>query len=255
MSENVQYEVLFVGEENVGKSCIFLYDKPGEFYDHEEKTIISIPRCIEIEKNNWKNLHVTDIPGKDFSEISNNSILKGQSLTKFDGCFATYDITNRESFINLWKWLKLVLEKYGDIPIILIGNKSDLADQRQVSKKEGEKLANALGAKFIETSVQTGDKVKEIFKIMVKTIIGNASSGEFKKVSDEKLKNIENVFSEMREKETKKSKKASRGAKSKGTGNIKIDSLGMEKKKGSQNGNFFGKDLTQKRRYCKCLIF
>ena len=52
-----------------------------------------------------------------------------------------YDITNLKSVILLWNWIKRVFKRYGDMPIILIGNKTDSRINSQISKKEGEIFA------------------------------------------------------------------------------------------------------------------
>ena len=76
-----------------------------------------------------------------------------------------YSIDNRESFIHINKWLKEVRHQSNqDIKIILIGNKSDLEQQRMVSYEEAKKFKdeNQL-LYFEETSAKTGLNTKEVF--------------------------------------------------------------------------------------------
>merc|ERR1712244_94028 len=60
----------------------------------------------------------------------------------------TYDITNKVSF---------------DIIIMVVGNKIDLNDNRQITKNQGQEKANKLGALFMETSAKSGSNIKELF--------------------------------------------------------------------------------------------
>lgn len=75
-----------------------------------------------------------------------------------------YDITRRETFEHLASWLEDCL-KYSNanIVIMLIGNKSDLEAQRQVTREEGEEFAKKHGLFFLETSAKTADNVDEAF--------------------------------------------------------------------------------------------
>jgi Ras-related protein Rab-6A len=76
-----------------------------------------------------------------------------------------YDITNRKSFEQTSKWIDDVrTERGSDVIIMLVGNKTDLADKRQVSIDEGESKAKELNVMFIETSAKAGFNVKALFR-------------------------------------------------------------------------------------------
>uniref|UniRef100_A0A493TDI1 RAB6A, member RAS onco family n=1 Tax=Anas platyrhynchos platyrhynchos TaxID=8840 RepID=A0A493TDI1_ANAPP len=73
-----------------------------------------------------------------------------------------YDITNVNSFQQTTKWIDDVrTERGSDVIIMLVGNKTDLADKRQVSIEEGERKAKELNVMFIETSAKAGYNVKQ----------------------------------------------------------------------------------------------
>ena len=86
-------------------------------------------------------LDLYDISGKDIPQISKQIVFKGDEVKEAQGCFNVYDITNPESFNKTKNWFDWAHEEFGDIPIILVGNKNDLLEERRVSKEEGEKLA------------------------------------------------------------------------------------------------------------------
>lgn len=76
-----------------------------------------------------------------------------------------YDITNANSFHQTSKWIDDVrTERGSDVIIMLVGNKTDLGDKRQVSTEEGQHKANELNVMFIETSAKAGYNVKQLFR-------------------------------------------------------------------------------------------
>lgn len=77
-----------------------------------------------------------------------------------------YDITNKKSFNNLEKWINDVkLERGNDVIIVIVGNKSDLNNKRQVTVEEAENLVKLSDGKFIiETSTKANHNVKLLFK-------------------------------------------------------------------------------------------
>nr|GMC59595.1 ras-related protein RABH1e [Ipomoea batatas] len=73
-----------------------------------------------------------------------------------------YDVANRESFLNTSKWIEQVRNERGsDVIIVLVGNKIDLVDKRQVSIEEGDAKAREFGVMFIETSAKDGFNIQE----------------------------------------------------------------------------------------------
>ncbi|KAJ2960016.1 hypothetical protein NQZ79_g4614 [Umbelopsis isabellina] len=96
-------------------------------------------------------------------------------------CIIVYDITNRNSFMNTTKWIDDVrAERGNDVIIVLVGNKTDLNDRRQVSIEEGEKKSREYNVLFIETSAKAGHNVSELAGIQVKALfrkVGHALPG------------------------------------------------------------------------------
>jgi GTPase KRas len=102
--------------------------------------------------------------------------LRDQWIRSSHGILLIYSITSRESFEKLhsiWLQIKGVKESLGHwqgFPILLVGNKTDLEDQRQVSIKEGQKLASMLGCFHAECSAKTNLDVDEIMYNLVRKI-------------------------------------------------------------------------------------
>ena len=90
------------------------------------------------------------------------------------GALLVYDITRRETFNHVTKWLDDVrTNSTKNVTVILIGNKKDLEDKRQVSYEEGEAFAKENGLMFLETSAKTAYNVVESFNLSAQCILNN----------------------------------------------------------------------------------
>nr|XP_002128442.1 GTP-binding protein REM 1-like isoform X1 [Ciona intestinalis] len=92
-----------------------------------------------------------------------------------DGCIVTYAVTDRGTFKTAAEILKTIIEARGDStsmggPVILVGNKCDLVRKRQVSTKEGVRLAEKYDVKFVETSASLNQNVDELFEGIISQI-------------------------------------------------------------------------------------
>ncbi len=87
------------------------------------------------------------------------------------GIIVTYDITNRES-LKIDHWMNEV-EKHSrdNTPCILVGNKSDMAEDRQVSFEEGKEIADHYNILFVETSAKNNFNVDEAFNMLIQKIL------------------------------------------------------------------------------------
>ena len=109
-----------------------------------------------------------------------------------------YDITQKKTFESISNWCNQIWEFHKkDFPVILLGNKCDLENERQVQREEGEQIANEKGIKFLEASNREGINIKESVKELVDMILKNKKSN-----SDEDIKNVK-----FRQKNIEKKKK------------------------------------------------
>jgi len=89
-----------------------------------------------------------------------------------------FDITNRQSFISTAKWIDDVRSERGnDVIIVLVGNKADLSDKRQVTLEEATAKATQLDIMFMETSAKAGHNVKNLFKKIAMSLPGMEKEG------------------------------------------------------------------------------
>ncbi|KAJ8946428.1 hypothetical protein NQ318_014414 [Aromia moschata] len=87
------------------------------------------------------------------------------------GIMLVYDITNEKSFENIKNWIRNIEENASaDVEKMLLGNKCELEEKRQVSKERGEQLAIEYGIKFIETSAKASIRVEDAFFTLARDI-------------------------------------------------------------------------------------
>ena len=90
------------------------------------------------------------------------------------GGILMYDITNYPSLAHIDNWLSVVNGRKEQIPLVLLGGKSDLDIIRQISLKEGKKIAKTKGfSGFTECSSRTGENVEKSFEILTRIMLGN----------------------------------------------------------------------------------
>lgn len=90
-----------------------------------------------------------------------------------------YDITNRQSFLSTSKWIDDVRSERGnDVIIVLVGNKADLSEKREVTTEEANTRATQLNIMFMETSAKAGHNVKSLFKKIALSLPGMEKEGQ-----------------------------------------------------------------------------
>ena len=90
-----------------------------------------------------------------------------------------YDVTSQKSFQQTRKWVDDVRgERGNDVIIVLVGNKTDLQEKREVTAQQGEEEAKKLGCMFVETSAKVGHNVKALFKRIAQALPGMEGEGQ-----------------------------------------------------------------------------
>ena len=151
-----RHKVIFIGDENTGKTSIInrIIDNP--FNDTYEVSIgiDFMSKNIRFRGQNIK-IQIWDSAGQEKYKGLIPSYVRNSSIV-----FIVYDISRRTSFENVQNWISFVknIEK---TTMILCGNKTDL--NREVETKEGEEVAEREGIKFFECSAKTNENIKYMF--------------------------------------------------------------------------------------------
>ncbi|XP_008324974.1 ras-related protein Rab-41 isoform X2 [Cynoglossus semilaevis] len=170
-----KFKLVFLGEQSVGKTSLitrFMYDSFDNTYqatigiDFLSKTMYLEDRTIRLQL--W------DTAGQERFRSLIPSYIRDSAAA-----VVVYDIANLNSFQQTSKWIDDVrTERGSDVIIMLVGNKTDLADKRQITTEGGEQRAKELNVMFIETSAKTGYNVKQLFRRVAAALPGMDSTQE-----------------------------------------------------------------------------
>jgi small GTP-binding protein len=172
--------VIIVGAGKVGKTSLTIRFAEDRFRESYLPTlgVDFLTKNLTIDKAKIK-LQLWDTGGQEFVMSLLPFYFSGAA-----GGVLVYDITNRNSFNALDYWLKQIRQNAGNIPVVLAGNKIDIAAQRKVSTEEAQNFANEKNLIYLETSAKTGVSVPDLFKGLVEVIYKT----EVKKPKDAKKK-------------------------------------------------------------------
>ncbi|OBZ86443.1 Ras-related protein Rab6 [Choanephora cucurbitarum] len=164
-----KYKLVFLGEQSVGKTSLitrFMYDT----FDNTYQATIGIDflsKTMYLEDKTVR-LQLWDTAGQERFRSLIPSYIRDSSVAVI-----VYDISNRQSFMNTSKWIDDVRAERGEeVIIVLVGNKSDLNDKREVTVEDAEKRSKELNVMYIETSAKAGHNVKNLFKKIAQSLPG-----------------------------------------------------------------------------------
>ena len=173
-----EYDYLFksivVGDGGVGKTALTLRFSKG-FFTEDYKMTIGVDfhvKTISIDTEDEGQLRVKlqiwDTGGQErFSSI--RPMYYRGSL----GALLIFDLTSYESFEHLPQWIEEVRANIkNEVPFLLVGNKSDLIDERAVTLEEINNFTEKFNLYYMDTSAKTGDGVGDCFYILACLMVG-----------------------------------------------------------------------------------
>ena len=165
---DITIKLLLIGNAFVGKTLIVQKFIDNTFSKSTMSTIgVDLQsKIIDINGKKVKYL-ILDTAGEDR--------MKTMTYSYYRGCHViliVYDVTNQKSFENVTTWVECV-DKFAKSNVlrILVGNKTDLEDQRVISKEDGKKLADENGLKFYEISAKAVTGLCEMFEDIAKEYV------------------------------------------------------------------------------------
>lgn len=161
------YKILLVGDSGVGKSCL-LIRFCDDSYPESKVCTIGVDfqvKTVELDGKHIK-VQIWDSAGQERFRTLSGLYYRGAH-----GVGVVFDVTDEESFQNVESWLEEV-ECHGCVTAqrLLIGNKCDLTEEREVSSEEAAAFAASHDMKYIETSAKKALNVGEAFMSMVEEI-------------------------------------------------------------------------------------
>ncbi|CAF0900248.1 unnamed protein product [Rotaria sp. Silwood1] len=199
-----EYKICIFGSGGVGKSCLTMQFVQGIFMPKYDPTIEDVyKKTVEIDEKQYS-LEILDTAGtEEFSAMRDLYVKNGQ------GFVLVYSITSQATFNDLQGYYDRIMrvkdtEINGLPPIILVGNKSDLEDERVVGREVGQALARKWKCTFLETSAKDHANVNQVFFDLVRQI--NRLPNVVLNRSQSGRSSIENVPNTMRPTSTIESK-------------------------------------------------
>ncbi len=177
-------KILVLGSPGVGKSAMIMRFKDDIFLDYYDPTIQTTYKKILQFNNESVELELIDIDGQTEYTIF--------SFSKFSygihGYILAYSIENRQSF----ELLKIIHSKLiglvgRDVPKLLVANKCDLANRREISVEEGRALSKSIDCPFIEVSAKSSDNINKMFHSILVEIKKYEDNVDIKNLTCKKL--------------------------------------------------------------------
>ncbi|KAI9850468.1 MAG: GTP-binding protein [Thelocarpon superellum] len=160
-----QRKIAIVGSRSVGKSSLTVQFVDGHFVESYYPTIENtFSRVIKFKSQDYAT-EIIDTAGQD-----EYSILNSKHFIGIHGYVLVYSVASKQSF----EMVRIIREKILNhlsaewVPIVIVGNKSDLRpEQRQVSPEEGKQLASECKCAWTEASARYNENVSKAFELMI----------------------------------------------------------------------------------------
>ena len=165
VKEDYKFKVVVIGDSGVGKTNLIKRFITNTFSDNSKATVgvEFITKSYKINNQIFK-IELWDTAGQERYKSITAVYYKGAK-----GALVVYDTTSKMSFNNIDKWLAEIKDKTSnDLKLMIIGNKIDLKEFREVSNEQATEKAKTLGIPIMETSALDATNVKEAFNDLIR---------------------------------------------------------------------------------------
>ncbi|KAK5575591.1 hypothetical protein RB653_006724 [Dictyostelium firmibasis] len=160
-------KLCIMGDGGVGKTAVTIQFISNHFVHYYDPTIEDSYRKQCVIDDQVYMLDVLDTAGQD--ELT---AMRDQWIRSCEGFILVYSVTSRSSFDQIAFFKEQIYRVLDseDVPIMMIGNKSDLENERQVTYQEGKDLARCFGMSFMEVSAKNRSNIEEVFNETVRCV-------------------------------------------------------------------------------------
>ena len=186
---NISFKMIVIGDAGVGKSCLTKKAAKGYFEEVYSATVGFEYLTFNVKINDKIiKLQIWDTCGQELYRSLVKGFYRNSSIVAM-----VYAINNKESFRHINSWLKEVkLQSNPDVKVILIGNKSDLEEERLVQINEAQRFTEEHNIHFFcETSAKNGINTQEVFVEAAKMLYNDHLM--FKEKNSNKLEKVNNI--------------------------------------------------------------
>ena len=170
------FKYIIIGDAAVGKSNLLLRYAHGQFKPEYQLTIgVEFgAKNVQIRNKTYR-IQIWDTAGQENFRSITRAYYKNSVCA-----LVVYDISSRDSFNNVSTWIEdCKNQSPKTITLVLVGNKCDLEEKRDVKKEEGEDLAEKHNMLFYETSALSGKNIDTLFNDAVKEIISKINKNYY----------------------------------------------------------------------------
>jgi small GTP-binding protein len=164
-------KIIVLGPGGVGKSSIIRRFVKNEFsFDYKFTIGVEInSKLVEFEKGSFALLTIWDIGGQKRFKILRRLFYEGTY-----GALVVFDLSRPQTFSKMREWisdLNMIIEE--KVPIVILGNKSDLIHKigESLNQNEINDFVEKLDSTYFETSAKTGENIQEAFAQLAKIIV------------------------------------------------------------------------------------
>ncbi|XP_017100618.2 ras-related protein Rab-21 [Drosophila bipectinata] len=172
----LNFKAVLLGEGCVGKTSLVLRYMEDRFNSQHLSTLQAsfVTRKVNLDDGRKAQLNIWDTAGQERFHALGPIYYRGS-----DGALLVYDITDQDSFQKVKSWVRELRQMRGtDIALIIVGNKTDLEEQRAVMHQEATQYARTVGAQYVETSAKENEGVAELFELLTQLMLEQLSQRE-----------------------------------------------------------------------------
>jgi small GTP-binding protein len=170
LSQRWIFKVILMGDYAVGKTCIIRRYVSNTFIEDYKASI-----GVDITSQELK-FDKTDVQLQiwDMSGQTDFKLVRSQFMSGTDLGIVVFDLTRPSSLDNVSRWMNEIHAMLPDLPLVLVGNKTDLVNERQISKEVAEKATKENNMLFYrETSAKSGENITKLFNDIAQHLLAN----------------------------------------------------------------------------------
>lgn len=170
--EELMIKLILLGNGSVGKTSLATRFAKNKFKSEYQPSIgVNLLVKMVAYQDQFIKVLVFDTAGQEFM-----SSLRKQHYVGANGTVIVFDITSRQTFENLQRWVDEVREEVGELKTFIVGNKVDLEDERVVSYDEAYSYAESVNAEYLESSAKEDIRVNDIFQSFIEEAVQHNSA-------------------------------------------------------------------------------